>query len=207
MLNQKNTPVLDAVAARLLKELPKEGAVNLMYVFNAILRLEYWPKSLNIAQLIMIPKPGKNLIDVSSYRPICLLPTISKVLVELILKTINKDLNPQDWIPKHQSGFRQDHSTMQQCHRTTDGINRAMENQQHCTDACLDVSQAFEKVWHPGLLLKIERILTSSYSNLLKSYLNEHQIETKFNGETSSHFYIHSVVPQGGNVGPLLYVL
>jgi len=44
MLNQKNTPVLDAVAARLLKELPKEGAVNLMYVFNAILRLEYWPK-------------------------------------------------------------------------------------------------------------------------------------------------------------------
>jgi len=30
-----------------------------MFIFNAILRLEYWPKSLKIAQIIMIPKPGK----------------------------------------------------------------------------------------------------------------------------------------------------
>jgi len=43
----------------MLKELPKEGLVNLMYILNAILRLEYWPKSLKIAQIIMIPKPGK----------------------------------------------------------------------------------------------------------------------------------------------------
>jgi hypothetical protein len=82
-----------------------------------------------------------------------------------------------------------------------------MENQQYCTAAFLDVSQALDKVWHPGLLLKIKRILPSSYSNLLNSYLNERQFETKFNGETSSHFYIHSGVPQGGTVGPLLYVL
>jgi hypothetical protein len=69
----------------MLKELPKEGLVNLMYlyIFNAILRLEYLPKSLKIAQ-IMIPKPGKNPIDVSPYRPISLLPTISKVLEKLM---------------------------------------------------------------------------------------------------------------------------
>jgi len=68
------------------KELPKEGRINLMYIFNAILRLEYRPKSLKIAQIIMIPKPGKSPMDVSSYRPISLLPTISKVLNKLILK-------------------------------------------------------------------------------------------------------------------------
>jgi len=101
--NNKNTPVLDAVTARMLKELPKEGAVNLMCVFNAILLLEYWPKSLNIAQIIMILKPEKNPMEVSSYRPISLLPTISKVLVKVILKTINKYLNPQAWIPNNQS--------------------------------------------------------------------------------------------------------
>jgi potassium voltage-gated channel Eag-related subfamily H protein 8 len=89
----------------MLKELPKEGLINLMYIFNAILRLEYWPKSLKIAQTIMIPKPGKNPMDVPSFRPISLLPTILKVLVKLILKKINKDLNPQDWIPNHQFGF------------------------------------------------------------------------------------------------------
>ena len=73
----------------MLKELPKEGLVNLKYIFNAIQRLEYWPESLKIAQiLIMIPKPGKNPMDVSSYRPVSLLPTISKVLEKLIKKKI-----------------------------------------------------------------------------------------------------------------------
>jgi len=47
----------------------KEGTVNLMYIFNAKLRLEHWPKSLNIAQIIMILKSGKNLMDISSYLP------------------------------------------------------------------------------------------------------------------------------------------
>jgi len=89
----------------MLKELPKEGLVNLMYIFSAILQLEYWPKSLKIAQIIMITKTGKNPMDISFYQPISLLPTISKVLEKLILKKINKDLNPQDWIPNHQFGF------------------------------------------------------------------------------------------------------
>jgi hypothetical protein len=67
----------------MLKELPKEGLLCLMYLFNAILRLEYWPKSLKIAQIIMIPKPEKNPMDFSSHQTIKLLPTISKVLESL----------------------------------------------------------------------------------------------------------------------------
>jgi len=86
-------------------------------------------------------------MDVLSYRPISLLPTISKVLESLyVLKKINKDLNPQDSIPNHQFGFRQVHSTVQKCHLITDVINKAMENQPYCTAAFLDVSQAFAKV-------------------------------------------------------------
>ena len=116
-------------------------------------------------------------------------------------------MNPQDWIPNHQFGFRQAHSTVQQCHSITTVNNTAMANQQYCTAACLDVNQALDKVWHPGLLFKIKRILPSSYFILLKSYLNEREFETKFNGETSSRFHIHPGVPQGNILGPLLYVL
>jgi hypothetical protein len=105
MLNHKKAPGFNLITARMLKELPKEGLVNLMYIFSAILRLKYWPKSLKIKQKIMIPKPGKNPTDVSSYCPISLLPTISKVLQKPTLKKINKDLNPQAWIPNHQSGL------------------------------------------------------------------------------------------------------
>jgi len=82
-----------------------------------------------------------------------------------------------------------------------------MENQQCCRAAFLDVSQAFDQVWHTGLLFKIKRILPSSYFIRLKSYLNERQFGAKINTETSSRFHIHSGVPQGSILGPLLYVL
>ena len=88
MLNKKKAPILDLITTRMLKELPKERLVSLMYIFNAILRIKYWPKSLKISQIIMMPKPGKNPMDVSSYRPVSLLPTISKVLEKLIKKKI-----------------------------------------------------------------------------------------------------------------------
>jgi hypothetical protein len=69
---------MDFITAQMLKELPHEGLLNLLYIFNAILRLNYWPTSLRRAQIIMIRKPGKDPTDVSSYRPISLLPIISK---------------------------------------------------------------------------------------------------------------------------------
>jgi hypothetical protein len=156
MLHRRRAPGIDLITAQMLKELSHEGFQLLMYIFNSILGLDYWPTSLKRAQIIMIQKPEKNSTDVSSYRPISLLPIISKVLEKLILKRINKDNNPHDWIPHHQFGFRQAHSRVQQRHRTTDTINKALEDKQYCTAVFLDVSQAFDKVWHPGLLLKIK---------------------------------------------------
>ena len=96
-----------------LQELPQKGLLNLQYILNAIIRLEYWPKSLKKAQIIMIPKPGKNPTDVTFYRPISLLPTITKILEKLILERINKESNPHDLTPNHQFGIRQAHSTIQ----------------------------------------------------------------------------------------------
>ena len=75
---------MDLITAQMLKELPHEGLIKLLHIFNAILKSSYWPTSIKKAQIIMILKPGKDPTDVSSYRPISLLPTISKVLEKLI---------------------------------------------------------------------------------------------------------------------------
>ena len=97
--------------------------------------------------------------------------------------------------------------SIQQCHRVADTINKALENCQFCTATFLDVSQAFDKVWHPGLLHKIKKILPTRYFNLLKSYLQERHFVNKYNNETSSSLKIHSGVLQGSILGPLLYIL
>jgi hypothetical protein len=113
-----------------------------------------------------------NFVMRYTYRPISLLPIISKLLEKLLLKRLYSDTNLHDWIPSHQFGFRKAHSKIQQCHRITDIINKAFEKHKYCSAVFLDVSQAFDKVWHQGLLFKIKQTLPTGYLNILKSYLS-----------------------------------
>ena len=71
----------------------------------------------------------------------------------------------------------------------------------------LDVSQAFDKVWHQGLLLKIQQTLTHSYFNILKSYLHSRQLVACYKNRTSVPVQMLSGVPQGSVIGPFPYTL
>jgi hypothetical protein len=82
-----------------------------------------------------------------------------------------------------------------------------MENKEHCSAVFLDISQAFDKVWHQGLLYKIKTILPLSYYKLLQSYLQERVSYTKVGIESSRHYIMASGVPQGSVLGPILYIL
>jgi hypothetical protein len=191
----------------MIQELPTPGIKTLLYILNATLRLEYWPTTLKLTKIIMVLKPAKLPTDVDSYRPISLLPIISKILEEFLLRRLTKETHFQDWMPEHQFGFRKAHSTIQQCHRLADSINRALEDQEYCLAVFLDVTQAFDKVWHPGLLLKIHQTLPPKYYNILQSYLQQRQLVVTYNNATSFPVQMSSGVPQGSVLGPFLYTL
>jgi hypothetical protein len=76
----KKAPGHDNITATILQQLPRKGQIKLLYIFDALLRLDYWPCPLKTAQIIMILKPRKNPADITSYRPISLLLTIAKDL-------------------------------------------------------------------------------------------------------------------------------
>jgi len=82
-LNPLKAPGSDLITAQMLQEMPPEGLQTLLYIFSPLTRLKYWPVPLKHAKIIMIPKPGKNSTDITSYRPISLLPVISKILEKL----------------------------------------------------------------------------------------------------------------------------
>lgn len=88
-LNAKKAPDHDLITAQMLKELPFCGIMKLTHRFNASFRLRYVPRQWKIAEVITIPKPGKPLEEVTSYRPISLLPIISKVYEKLLLNRQN----------------------------------------------------------------------------------------------------------------------
>lgn len=165
--------------------------------------MSYVPKCFKIAQVIMINKPNKPPEKVTSYRPISLLPTISKLFEKLLLKRLKPLVN----IPDFQFGFRNNHSTIEQIHRVTTTIERAFENKEFCPAAFLDVSQAFDKVWHNGLIFKMSKTLPINYCQLLASYLSDRKFRVIDQGTYSSFYPIKAGVPQGSVLAPFLYLL
>lgn len=69
----------------------------------------------------------------------------------------------------------------------------------------LDVSQAFDKFWHPGLLYKLKKILPPSYYLFLNSYLNERFSAVSLDAEIPNIFPIIAGVPQGAILFTTLY--
>jgi hypothetical protein len=86
-------------------------------------------------------------------------------------------------------------------------VFQIISDQQYCSALFLGVSQAFDKVWHQGLLLKIKQTLPPVYFNLLKSYLQNRYFVTIYSKETSPPYPLLSGVPQGSILGPLLYTI
>ena len=100
----------------------------------------------------MIPKLEKPPTEVKSYRPISLLPILSKLYEKILQVRIKQIIEQRNLVSKHRFSFRNAYSTIDQIHLITDIIEIALGKKNFCTTVFLDVSQSFDKVSHKGLV-------------------------------------------------------
>lgn len=206
-LQNKKAPGFDLITKEIVTELPKKALVFLVTLFNSVLRVQHFPRLWKVSIVTMVHKPGKPPEEPTSYRPISLLPVLSKMFERILLSRILPILNENKIVPRHQFGFRQQHSTIEQVHRVCEKIRSSLENKEYCSAVFLDIQAAFDKVWHKGLLYKIKAFLPHSYYPLMKSYLIDRIFQVREDGELSNIHDIMAGVPQGTVLGPVLYTI
>jgi Reverse transcriptase (RNA-dependent DNA polymerase)/Endonuclease-reverse transcriptase len=213
-LKNSKAPGFDGISNFLLKNLSRKALVYLTYIFNSCYKLSYFPKVWKHAIVIPIPKPGKDLTNPSSYRPISLLSTVSKIFERTILKRLNDFVSANNILPHHQFGFRRAHSAAHQLRRVVkhikdarNSVSRGTSRVTHSTGMLLlDVEKAFDSVWHEALLHKLlQKGCDIFLARLIFSFLKGRSFQVSIGNVKSSSHNIPYGVPQGAILSPTLY--
>lgn len=204
--SKKKAPGEDKITNTALKFLPKNFILALTKIYNSCLKYSYFPTAWKKAVIINILKPGKDPAKTTSYRPIALLSSLSKIFERIILVNLQHSLTNK--IRPEQSAFRREHSTTQQLVNLVDQIAVNMNNRKHTASVFIDVEKAFDRVWHGGLLHKMFQMNLPTYLiKIIESFLSNRTFKTRVDDLLSSPRPIRAGVPQGSCLAPTLYLI
>ena len=175
-------------------------------LFNNSVISECFPNEWKKANVIPVHKKGDKQI-INNYRPVSLLPICSKIFEKIIFNSLFEYLEDNKLLNCNQSGFRSGDSCVHQLLSITHEIYKSFDANPslEVRGVFLDISKAFDRVWHDGLLYKLKLLgICGRYYNLIQSFLDNRHQKVVLNGQSSNWFLIKAGVPQGPVLGPLL---
>ena len=198
----------DLLNPRLLKEAANTLKYPLYKLFNKSLQLAQFPNVWKLANVIPVFKNKGEKDCLSNYRPISLLSIIGKVMEKCIFKYIYNFLITYCLITIFQSGFRPGDSTVNQLLCIINDFAKAIDEGKEIRIIFCDISKAFDRVWHKGLLHKLKQIgIDGQLLCWFESYLSERHQQVVISGATSETKSTNAGVPQGSILGPILFLI
>ena len=154
-----------------------------------------------------IPKKGDKSNPLN-YRPIAITSLISKTMETIITKQLLTFLETNNLLSDHQYGFRKARSTFDLLAYAVHVWSSALESSGESRVISLDISKAFDRVWHKGLLAKLPMFgLHHTLINWIGSFLSDRSIAVRVDGFLSNLHSINAGVPQGSVISTVLFIL
>ena len=171
--------------------------------YNNSLFSTIFPSVLQKADISPIHKK-KSKLDIENYRPVSILPVLSKIYERCMFNQMYAYFN--NILSKHQCGFRQGYSTQHSLLLMIEKFKKSVDNGNLCGMLLTDLSKAFDCLKHDLLIAKLAAYGFDHPSLcFIHSYLSGRVQRTKVNEAYSSYTDIKYGVPQGSILGPLLF--
>ena len=190
-INKASGP--DLVNPRLLKEGAEVLSPHLVKLFNSSLSKSYFPDNWKVANVVPIYKKGDKT-SVTNYRPISLLSCIGKTFQKCVFKHMYNFLLQHKIITSLQSGFTPGDSSVYQLIDLYNTFTKAIDDGKEIRTVFCDISKAFDRVWHKGLMFKLRRIgIGGPLISWFKSYLDGRKQRVAIEGSLSNTLTLKDV--------------
>ena len=146
----------DCIPVVVLKNCEPELSYILAKIFNKSLKESCFPDCWRVSWVLPVFKNVGERSTAKNYRAVSLLSVVSKVFKKLVNNKIVDQLEKCGLFSDFQYGFRSSRSTADLLTVVSDRIARAFNRSGATRAAALDISKAFDNVWHAGLLHKLK---------------------------------------------------
>ncbi len=206
-LKSKKSSGFDGLNSIMFKEFNELISAPIATIFNKSFENGTVPDIMKIAKVIPVYK-SKDPKQFTNYRPISLLPTLSKILEKVVYKRLYEYLIKKNILYNSQYGFRNSHSTIDAITEFTANVLKGFDKRQMTLSVFLDLSKAFDTLPHDIIINKLHHYGVRGIPlEWFRSYLHNRKQFVEYKDATSDSMSIDFGVPQGSVLGPLLFII